>query len=240
MSIAAAPPRPVDRSLVREEIYIDLRRRIVEGTLPPGEVLRDKEIASNLGVSRTPVREAIRRLEDEGLVETASSRWTRVAPLDVEHALETYAIIKTLEVLSLRRAWRSLGDREVRGLVMFNNRMLEARRRGDPRSALAADSSFHNTWIARSDNSELVRLLFQIKLRLRRLEIAYFTTANRVSTSYDEHFPIIEAFEAHSLARAVTALKRDWQSEAVRMWQASLGSLGPRPPAPSAREGSSS
>src|SRR5207248_3505224 len=69
------------RSLARDEAYEKIRDWIIDGTLRPGELLRDQEIAQSLGVSRTPMREALRRLEDEGFVETALNRWTRVAPL---------------------------------------------------------------------------------------------------------------------------------------------------------------
>src|SRR5215204_409800 len=71
---AASTPK---RSLLREEVYAQIRNWIVEGLLPADTRLRDLEIAEALGVSRTPVREAIRRLEDEGLVIAEASRWTR-------------------------------------------------------------------------------------------------------------------------------------------------------------------
>src|SRR5579864_5094934 len=88
------------RTLARDEAYEKLREWIIAGTLHPGETLRDQEIAERLGVSRTPVREALRRLDDEGFVETALNRWTRVAPLDLKKALEIYSVIEALEVFA--------------------------------------------------------------------------------------------------------------------------------------------
>src|SRR6266849_9018855 len=67
--------------LAREAVYARLRDWILRGPLEPGEIIRDADIAQALGVSRTPVREALLRLEGDGLVETAPARWTRVAPL---------------------------------------------------------------------------------------------------------------------------------------------------------------
>src|SRR3954471_15602780 len=73
---------PVERDLLRERAYLALRDAIVDGTLAPGERLRDVELTRWLGLSRTPVREALARLELDGLVETAPQRFTRVTPLD--------------------------------------------------------------------------------------------------------------------------------------------------------------
>ena len=84
----------VSRTLAREDAYGKLRGWIIDGTLKPDEGLNDREIGAALGVSRTPVREALRRLEDEGLVVTASNRWTRVAALDLTQAVESYPIIE--------------------------------------------------------------------------------------------------------------------------------------------------
>ena len=94
----------LSRTLAREEVYGRLRAWIIDGRLRPGELLRDQDIAATVGVSRTPVREALRRLEDEGLVETALNRWTRVAPIDVGKAAEIYAIVEALELFALETA----------------------------------------------------------------------------------------------------------------------------------------
>src|SRR6266567_2772095 len=94
-------PAAPTRSLLREEAYVRLRAWIIEGVLLPGSRLRDNEIADALGVSRTPVREAIRRLQDDGLVVAEASRWTKVAPLDVDAADRLYPIVWSLEALAI-------------------------------------------------------------------------------------------------------------------------------------------
>ncbi len=97
-------PTPSTRSvhLLRETVYDVLKGAIIGGTLPPGERLRDGEIAEHLGVSKMPVREALRRLADEGLVIAEANRWTKVAPIDIGAAARVYPIIWTLECLALR------------------------------------------------------------------------------------------------------------------------------------------
>src|SRR5579862_8519687 len=99
------PTAKLTRTLAREEVYGKLQGWVIDGTLAPSEVLHDARIAQLLGVSRTPVREALRRLEDEGFVQTALNRWTRVAPIDLVAALEVYSIIEVLEVFALEQAF---------------------------------------------------------------------------------------------------------------------------------------
>src|SRR5688500_8344447 len=100
---ADAPPLP--QVSARERIYEAVKGWIVEGVLDPEEQLRDVELAEHFGVSRTPVREALRQLEDEGLVATARNRWTRVAPLDLSEGARLVPILSALEILALRTAW---------------------------------------------------------------------------------------------------------------------------------------
>ena len=85
----------IKRTSVREEAYMILRDWIVQGNLTPGQQLRDKELAEQLGVSRTPIREALLRLEDDGFVETKPSRSTIVSPIQFEGVLNIYSIVCT-------------------------------------------------------------------------------------------------------------------------------------------------
>ena len=117
----------LSRTLAREEVYGRLRAWIIDGRLRPGELLRDQDIAATVGVSRTPVREALRRLEDEGLVETALNRWTRMAPIDVEKAAEIYAIVEALELFALGTAIKRLTAQDITRMREANQAMRHAR-----------------------------------------------------------------------------------------------------------------
>src|SRR5687767_5555023 len=97
-------PLPNDRSAVsrvflRDSAYERLEAAIVDGTLRPGERLRDDDLSEWLGVSRTPIREALARLADAGLVETAANRYTRVAPVSIAEARTGFAIAASLHAL---------------------------------------------------------------------------------------------------------------------------------------------
>src|SRR5271167_4539785 len=140
----------LSRTLAREEVYRRLRAWIIEGKLRPGELLRDQDIAATVGVSRTPVREALRRLEDEGLVETALNRWTRVAPIDMGQAAETYALVETLELFALETAMSRLIGPDLARMREANQAMRRAAEMQDPATAVIADESFHEVWIERA------------------------------------------------------------------------------------------
>lgn len=147
----------IPRSLAREDAYDRLKQLITDGTLEPGEVLRDQQIAQVLGVSRTPVREALRRLEDEGFVETALNRWTRVAPLDLRKTMETYSIIEALEVCALETA--RLTPDDLKQMTTANDAMRGALRKHQAAAVLEADEAFHAIVLARAANAELYVLV---------------------------------------------------------------------------------
>ena len=112
--------KPVNRSIMREEVYETLLKWIMEGVLRPGEKIVDTELAENLGVSRTPVREALRRLEDKELVEAAAGRWTRVAEITIDEAALIYPIIWKLEELAVDLAAAQLNEADFSRMAQAN------------------------------------------------------------------------------------------------------------------------
>lgn len=216
MPIPPSAPRRV-RSLAREEVYARLSAWIIDGTLRGGEALRDQDIAAQLGVSRTPVREALRRLEDEGLVETALNRWTRVAPLRAGQAAELYPVVEALEGLALRLALPALTAQDLVVLERLNLRLQQAARERDAQGAVEADTAFHDLWIERSGNRELQHTLRALKRKLRRLELAYFDAADLGLASLAEHAALLDALRAGNPEQAVSALQANWQGSLGRL-----------------------
>ncbi|MFC4637104.1 GntR family transcriptional regulator [Deinococcus hohokamensis] len=210
-----APKRP--RSLAREDIYAQLSTWIIDGTLQPEEPLRDLEIAGRLGVSRTPVREALRRLEDEGLVKTALNRWTRVAPLEVSQAAALYPVVEALEVLALQLAAPTLTAVDLTHLDDLNTQLRRALQDRDAGAAVEADTAFHDLWISKSGNPELQQTLRALKRKLRRIERAYFDAASAGQSSLAEHAAIITALERGEIVGALQALRINWQGSLERL-----------------------
>jgi DNA-binding GntR family transcriptional regulator len=207
----------LSRTLAREEVYGRLRRWIIEGTLAPGEVLRDQAIAASMGVSRTPVREALRRLQDEGFTEAALNRWTRVAPIDLNEAAASYAVIESLEVLALERAFAELTPADLQEMTDANRAIERAADRQKPIDAVTADEAFHAVLICRAANSVLAAVLGQLKTKLRRVELAHFGAAARAHSSFREHAAILKALKGRSLPEAISSLRRNWQASLKRL-----------------------
>src|SRR5215831_302846 len=149
------------RPLAREEVYTTLQSWIVEGVYQPGETIRDQDLADALGVSRTPVREALQRLQDEGFVETATNRWTRVATLDLDEVRHLYPIIWTLEMLAMSLAQHQFTTHDLESMHKANDQLREALTNKYAIAASKADYDFHQAFINKSDNPDLLRILHE-------------------------------------------------------------------------------
>jgi DNA-binding GntR family transcriptional regulator len=197
------------RALLRDEVYTKIRTSIIQGQLAPGVHLHDKDIAQTFGVSRTPVREAIRRLQDEGLVVTEPSRWTKVAPVDTTIGDELYPIIGALErlAITLSGAWPR---EKVEELSAINNRLARAMQDGDDVLASQADAEFHGLVLLQSGNRRLEALLRELKVHLQRIRVVYFGGATATSDSIEEHQAVIAALADQDTVGAARAIEQNW------------------------------
>lgn len=207
----------IQRTFVREEAYLKLRDWIVEGTLTPGAQLRDKELAEQLGVSRTPIREALLRLEDEGLVITKPNRSTQVSSIDFHNAFHLYALVWTLEQLALRQSFESLTKKHIQLMIEANERFLEKLKKRNRMAALDADHDFHSVYIQLSQNKELEHILSELKCKLKRLDLYYFEKVKDAHLSYEEHCQIIDALKQKDLNLALDAIEQNWKASYSRM-----------------------
>jgi len=215
MPLPAQIPR-LKKALAREYIRSRVESWIVGGQLRPEEVIDDKEIAHSFGVSRMPVREALRSLEDAGLIETALNRWTRVAPLHAENAQSIYEVVGLLAVLALEKAFPHFTNDDFAVMKRALNDLEDAITAGDPVKATQADAHFHSVWISRSGNSELERILKGSKARLTRIEREYFRDAADMRESLAEHHRIFGALEKQNIEGALLMLKEHWRSSVTR------------------------
>lgn len=207
----------LNRTFIRDEVYESLREWIVYGDLEPGEKLKDRELATQLGVSRTPVREALRKLEDEGLVETAANRWTKVAPVTLKNAEHIYPIIQKLEELALTLAFPKLSAQHIKDMQNANNQLKAALESNNSHAAMNADELFHQILIDVADNTELSTILQQIKTKYRRIELAYFSDADLLLASFEEHQRLITALETKNFETAHQTLASNWLASIERL-----------------------
>jgi DNA-binding GntR family transcriptional regulator len=202
----------------RKIIADRLRAWISEGTLAPREILRDSEIAASLGLSRTPVREALLQLELDGLVETTPQRWTRVAALDRSDLEALYPVLIDLEALAARlaaeRGTSNLAEIEAaheafahldRSLAGGDSHPRAIRRR-------EADDRFHHAILQAADNAYVTRSLLPLKLHARRFENLYFgSAAATVHASATDHQQILVALQTGDPDGAAEATRLHWQ-----------------------------
>lgn len=207
----------LERTFVREKAYLLLRNWIVKGTLAPNQKLRDKELAEQLGVSRTPIREALLKLEDEGLVQTKPNSATFVAPIDFHNALNLYSIVWTLESLAMKQAFASLKEENIVSMAHANERLLQALKNKEPFSAIQADNDFHAIYLQVSQNTDLYQMLSVVKQKISRLKIYYFKEVKDTFLSYQEHLAIIEALTNKNQALALEAVESNWRASYLRI-----------------------
>jgi DNA-binding GntR family transcriptional regulator len=196
---------------LREQVYAALLEEIVAGRLEPGERIRDLALAGRLRVSRTPVREALQRLQDEGLVESSPGASTRVAPLDRQSAEQAFPVVAALHALATRLGVPGLGARHLAALGWSNERLAKAISEPAAAEAIAADDAFHGVFLEAAGNPELVTALGRLMPKVRRLEYLQFASlAGRRSVA--QHREIITAAGSQDAERAARLVEANWLS----------------------------
>jgi len=173
-----------------------LQQWIEDGTLQPGEVLKDTEIAKTLGVSRTPIREAFQRLEQLGLVVTTRNTRTEVAPARPQDAELLYVPLSVLHELAVQLAMPNLTAADLDAMTEINDRLLAAARRGDAVAARQADEAFHSVLFDRANNPFLQQVTDWLGVHSRRLNTLYFKQDVPTTASYNEHLDLISALRS--------------------------------------------
>lgn len=154
---------------LRDQVRDDIRQRIVEGVLAPGQKIVERELAAELGVSRIPIREAIRMLESEGFVTVVPRSGVVVRRLSRHDVEELFDVREALEVLAVRRATECATDAELKRLAYLVDRAAAPRIAENPKEAGAAREAFHDEIIRLAHNGLLAGLLEPLQGRLHWL-----------------------------------------------------------------------
>lgn len=170
-----------------------LREAILEGVISPGTWLREDSIAQELKVSRTPVREALRRLADDGLVVKTAHYGSVVAPLSLDDILALYVVRGHLEGLAARLAAQRLPAGLLERLEEVQHRMARAAERQDYTALPGINLEFHRALRAATGNTYLERFLLQVEHAVRRLRTSTFELPGRTEEALREHSAIIAA-----------------------------------------------
>jgi DNA-binding GntR family transcriptional regulator len=210
---------PSLRHNLSEEVAAVVRQMIVDGQLAADQRINEVQLAARLGVSRTPLREALGRLEAEGAVATRPRFGVFVRPLTLDEYRQIYPIRALLDPEALRLAGIPSPDR-LRRLTLLNREM---RRSTDPEDVLRADDTWHLELLEACPNKVLIDLITAFIRRARRYELALMRDGRQVEVSTREHDQILKALRAGNLRRACARLRANMLTgtDAVVAWLAS-------------------
>jgi DNA-binding GntR family transcriptional regulator len=185
---------PVDPKLRGETAYARLKEEIATGKMMPGSRVREVEIADRLGVSRTPVREALRRLEADGLVTHAPHMGAVVATLDHSAVIELYAMREILEGTAARFAARHASEVEIQDLAYLVETEMD--RAEDPAALAQINRAFHSALYHAGHNQFLLKALGALSDAMILLGGTTLAVDSRSTTAHEEHMAMVKAIAA--------------------------------------------
>ncbi len=191
-----------------DDVYDQLRSDIEAFRLVPGDRFTEHEISERLQVSRTPVRQALFRLQQEGWVEVQFRSGWRVLPFDFERFDQLYELRKVLETAAVHRLCAGGAGVDERQLAQLSAIWLvpAAQRSADPAQVSAWDEAFHCTLVAAAGNSEMARVHREVTERIRIIRRLDFTQPVRITDTYDEHAKILRAINRKRVDQATMLL----------------------------------
>lgn len=188
---------------LRDLVYTTLRQAILKGELQPGERLMEIQLADKMGVSRTPIREAIRRLQKEGLVLMIPRKGAEVAGISEKMLRDVLEIRMTLEKLALRLAVIHAEEEDIRRLEEAEEAFQKAVDSAELIAMAEADESFHFVIYHAADNDKLTEILHSLKENMYRYRLEYLKDENYRKDLMREHNEIIEAFRSKNMERGI-------------------------------------
>jgi DNA-binding GntR family transcriptional regulator len=192
---------------LRELVCENLRDAINKGVLSPGERLMEIQIAEEMGVSRTPVREAIRKLELEGFVVMIPRRGTYVANISIKDINEVYEIRTALDILAGGLAAERINDEEIeemRQLLVLTEKYIDEK---NLNKIIEIDSKFHDVLYTASRNERLVNIINNLREQITSIRGQSMNYPGRLADTLNEHREIVESIAARDIDRAQEAVR---------------------------------
>ena len=216
----ATTPRP-SRA---DEVYEQLKRDIADFRLVPGDRFSEHEVCNRLAVSRTPVRQALYRLQQEGLVEVMFRSGWRVLPFDFDKFDQLYDLRMVLETTAVQRLCQQDVATSSTLLQALKERWLVpvGERSSDATTVAAWDEAFHETLVQAAGNPEMARVHHEVTERIRIIRRLDFLKQVRIDATYDEHAKILRAIIARKGDRADLLLRAHIQASQVEVRKITL------------------
>ncbi len=192
-----------------DEVYAQLKRDVAEFRMVPGDRFTENEVSERLGVSRTPVRQALFRLQQEGYVEVLFRSGWRVLPFDFDQFEQLYDLRMVLETTAAHRLCET--DRHIDRAML--QQLVDiwlvpnAQRSVDGTQVAQWDEEFHCSLVAAAGNAEMARVHRDVTDRIRIIRRLDFTKQPRIDATYDEHAKILKAVRANRGDQAAMLLR---------------------------------
>ena len=180
---------------LRDVVFNTLREAILKGELQPGERLMELQLASKLGVSRTPIREALRMREQEGLAVTMPRKGAEVARMTLKDMEDVLEVREALDELAARIACAKINDEQLENLKSIRDEFKKSLDSGDVKKIAEEDVRFHDAIYEATDNAKLIALTNNIREQMYRYRVEYLKDQNNYPILIAEHDAIVNALE---------------------------------------------
>lgn len=192
---------------LRDVVFNTLRQAILKGELKPGERLMEIQLADRLGVSRTPIREAIRKLELEGLVLMIPRKGAEVAQISEKSLRDVLEVRRSLEELAIELACRRMSAEEIVQLEHAQNDFREAIKEGNTMKIAELDENYHHVIYNGTGNDKLIQLLNNLREQMYRYRFEYIKDADKHQILVLEHERILTAVRGRDITEAKSAIR---------------------------------
>src|SRR5262249_166817 len=197
------------RSLLKDRAYERIKQRLLNDEYPPGSFLSERQLAGNLGMSKTPVKAALERLESEGFITVSPQQGIVVRQLSVHEIADLYEIRSVLESYTLRTLAGQLAPDQVARVRANLQAQARLRGGGDVAKGVELDAACHAQLVEFRGNREILRVIVQLREKMQRVITQVFRLCPaRIDTSYDEHAAIAAAVIDGDGRRAAELLVR--------------------------------
>ena len=200
---------------LRDVVFKTLRQAILKGELEPGERLMEIQLAERLGVSRTPIREAIRKLELEGLVLMIPRRGAEVAKISEKNLRDVLEVRRSLEELAIDLACQRIQEEELETLREAQKEFAAAIAAGDAMEIAQTDEKFHEIIYSGTGNQKLMQILSNLREQMYRYRLEYIKDANKRQILLVEHEQILKALSLRHVQEARLAVREHIDNQEI-------------------------
>ncbi|MEI6602860.1 MAG: GntR family transcriptional regulator [Clostridia bacterium] len=206
-----------DYKPLRDVIFEALREAIIIGELKPGERLMEIQLSEKMGVSRTPVREAIRKLELEGFVDMIPRRGAQVADLSNKQIADVLEVRASLDGLATQLATQRITKDELDALKNIQAQFCASVEKENIQGAIKKDAEFHDIIYSASRNERLVTILNNLREQVHRFRVMYIKDIGSLRTLIEEHDEIVRAIEKKDIAGGIQAAQDHIHNQELRI-----------------------